>query len=83
MSSLSIEIVGICATLMILLSMLFVTTTVKGSIIMRILNLIGSVIFVVYGILLPAISTAVLNSGLVIINSVHLIKLLIDNRKQK
>lgn len=83
MSSLSIEIVGICATLMILLSMLFVTTTVRGSIIMRILNLIGSVIFVVYGILLPAISTAVLNGGLVIINSVHLIKLLIDNRKQK
>lgn len=81
MSSLVIEIIGITATLLILASMLFVTTTVKGSIIMRILNLIGSAIFVVYGILLPAISTAILNGGLVIVNTIHLIKLLKDNKK--
>lgn len=81
MSSLVIEIIGITATLLILASMLFVTTTVKGSIIMRILNLIGSAIFVVYGILLPAISTAILNGGLVVVNTIHLIKLLKDNKK--
>lgn len=83
MSSLVIEIIGITATLLILASMLFVTTTVKGSIIMRILNLIGSAIFVVYGILLPAISTAILNGGLVIVNTIHLIKLLKDNKKNR
>lgn len=48
---------------------------------MRILNLIGSAVFVLYGILLPAISTAILNLGLVIVNAYHLIILLKENKK--
>lgn len=62
-----IELIGIIATLFILTSMLFKTNTTKGAIIMRSINLVGSAIFVVYGSLLPAISTAILNAGLVII----------------
>ena len=83
MDPIAIEIIGIISTLFILTSMLFKTTSVKGSIIMRILNLLGSIIFVVYGCLLPAISTAILNGALVIINSIHLITLLIENKKTK
>lgn len=49
---------------------------------MRVLNLIGSVMFIVYGVLLPAISTAILNAGLVIVNTVHLVVLL-KTEKQK
>ena len=71
-----IELVGIVATLFILTSMLFKTNTTKGAIIMRSINLVGSAIFVVYGALLPAISTAILNAGLVLINGFHLIRLL-------
>ena len=76
-----IEAVGIVATVFILFSMVFKTTSVKGSIIMRVLNLIGSVVFVVYGILLPALSTAILNGGLILINGYHLIILIKNNKK--
>lgn len=82
MNPIVIELVGIASTLLILVSMLFKTTTLKGSIFMRVLNLAGSVIFVVYGCLLPAISTAVLNAGLVIINAYHLALLIKDNKKE-
>ena len=82
MSPLAIEIIGIVSTLFILTSMLFKTTTLKGSLIMRILNLTGSAVFVVYGCLLPAISMAILNAALVIINSFHLILLLKEKTKE-
>ena len=82
MNPVVIELVGIVSTLLILTSMLFKTTTLKGSIFMRVLNLTGSVVFVVYGCLLPAISTAVLNAGLGIINAYHLALLLRDAKKQ-
>lgn len=77
-----IEIVGICATLFILISMTFKTTSLKGSICMRVLNIVGSVAFVFYGSFLPAISTAILNAGLVIINTYHLVMLILEYKKQ-
>ena len=76
MNPLVIEIIGIVSTVFILVSMLFKTTTLKGSIFMRALNMTGSIIFVVYGCLLPAISTAVLNGALAIVNFVYLILLI-------
>ena len=78
-----IEIIGIVATLFILVSMSFKTTTLKASIWMRITNIVGSVVFVVYGCLLPAISTAILNGVLVFVNSYHLIVLIKANKKTK
>ena len=78
-----IEIIGIIATLFILVSMSFKTTTLKAGIWMRITNIIGSVVFVVYGCLLPAISTAILNGVLVFVNTYHLIVLIKSNKKTK
>ena len=78
----AVEIIGIVATVIILVSMAFNTTTLKGDIIMRVTNLVGSLIFAVYGILLPAISTAVLNSALVFVNIYHLIILTKEKKKQ-
>lgn len=75
------EIIGICATLFILVSMLFPTSSYKGSFWLRILNLVGSAIFVVYGVLLPTISTAVLNGCLIIINAYHFTKLVVNHKK--
>ena len=80
MNPIIIEIIGIVGTLLILASMMFNTSTLKGDIRMRILNLIGSGIFTVYGILVPAISTADLNGALVIVNTYHLIKLVKQNK---
>ena len=77
-----VGIVGICATLFILASMSFKTTTLKSSIIMRVLNIIGSVAFVFYGAFLPAISTAILNACLVVVNTYHLVMLIIEYKKQ-
>ena len=77
------ESIGIIATVLILFSMLFKTTTLKGDIRMRVLNLLGSLIFTVYGCLLPAISTALLNGLLIIINIYHLISLLKEQKKQE
>ena len=82
MSDLVIELIGISATLLILFSMLFKTTSLKGDIRMRILNLIGSIIFTIYGCLLPAISTAILNGILIIVNTYHLISLLKEKKNQ-
>lgn len=78
-----VEIIGIVATVFILVSMCFKTLTFRGSLCMRILNVVGSAIFVVYGCLLPAISTAVLNAGLIIVNVYHIIKLVIEHNKTK
>ena len=77
-----IEIIGIISTLLILASMSFKTTSFKGNFWMRLLNIIGSVSFVIYGSLLPAYSTAILNAVLVFVNTYHLI-VLIKEEKQK
>ena len=82
MSPLAIELIGIASTVLILFSMLFKTTTLKGDIRMRALNLAGSAVFVVYGCLLPAISTAILNGALVIVNIYHLVTLIKESKKQ-
>jgi len=81
MNTILIETIGICSTIILLISMLFKTTTVKGSIIMRTLNMLGSIIFIIYGCLLPAISTIVLNSALIIIHSYHLVILVKEYKK--
>lgn len=77
-----VEVIGIVSTLFILVSMSINTQSYKGDVWMRIINLIGSAIFIVYGALLPAISTAVLNGCLVFVNSYHLWKLVSDHKKE-
>lgn len=60
--------------MLIVVSMLFKTTSFKGTISMRIINGIGSIFFVVYGFSLPAIATGISNSLLLIINIYYIIK---------
>lgn len=75
-----IEVIGILATIFIIISMSCKTTSIKSSIIMRITNIIGSIIFIIYGILLPALSTAILNGLVTIVNIYHLVILIKDSR---
>ena len=77
-----IEAIGIIAAILILISTIFPTMSFKGSMWLRCVNIVGSAVFVVYGILLPAIATAIANAGIIIVNIVH-ICLLIKNKKER
>lgn len=76
-----IEIISILASLLVLISMLVKTTNFKGTIFMRIFNTIGSVVFVYYGTarILPAV--ILMNSLIVIINIIYIIKETKDHKK--
>lgn len=77
------EIVGISGSILIAISMVFKTTTDKGVMYLRIFNLLGSIVFVVYGLMLPAYSTIVLNCICVVLNIVGLVKIIQKIRKEK
>ena len=76
-----IEIVGIIASLFVVISMCFKTTLFKGTIIMRSINGVGCIVFIVYGALLPAIATLITNICAFIINIFYLVKEVRDHYK--
>ncbi len=63
------EIIGISGTIFVLLS--FLMKDLKK---VRIINIIGAMLFVIYGVLINAISTWLLNGILIIIHIFYLIK---------
>jgi hypothetical protein len=63
------EIIGLLGTLFVLLS--FLMKDLKK---VRIINIIGAVLFVVYGVLINAYSTWILNGVLIIIHIIFLVK---------
>ena len=67
------EVVGIIGSILVVISMMFKTTTDKGVLLLRIFNLMGSIVFVVYGVLLPAYSTVVLNLICVVLNTIGIV----------
>lgn len=77
------EIVGISGSILIAISMVFKTTTDKGVMYLRIFNLLGSIVFVVYGFMLPAYSTIVLNCVCVVLNIVGLVRIIQKIRKER
>lgn len=77
-----IEIVGVIASILILISMCFNSSSYKGSLLLRIFNLIGSIILTVYGSLIQAFSVVFLNGILVLVNIYYLIDLIVKNYKK-
>lgn len=75
------EIVGMTGSILVAISMMCKTTTDRGVMWLRIFNLIGSLIFVVYGIMLPAYSTIILNCICVVLNAVGLINIIKKMRR--
>lgn len=63
------ELIGIAGTLFVLLS--FLMKDLKK---VRIINIIGATLFVIYGLLIGALSTWLLNGILIIVHIVYLIK---------
>jgi hypothetical protein len=72
-----IEILGNVATCFVLLSFLMRRVTV-----IRIINIIGSAGFIVYGVLLGALSVWILNSALIAIHIFYLIFVRGEKRKK-
>lgn len=77
------ELVGMSGSVLIAISMMFKTTTDKGVKLLRIFNLLGSIVFVIYGIMLPAYSTIILNAVCVVLNVVGLVKICQKIKKEK
>ena len=71
-----IEFIGILAGIMLFISLISPCTSIKANIIMRSLNAAGSALFVLYGFLIPAYSTAILNISMIFLNIFNLIKLI-------
>ena len=71
-----VALVGLLASLIVLISMCFNTRTQHGELLMRVLNLIGSVISVIYGIVLGPVGFGViiLNAPLIFINLFYVFK---------
>ena len=72
------EWLGLLASAFILVS--FLTTNQTRT---RLINMVGCVIFVVYGFLLPAYSTAFMNGALFIVHVVYLTKDFLKAKKAK
>ncbi len=72
------EWLGIIASAFVLVSFLFSKQTVT-----RIINMCGCVAFVIYGLLLPAYSTAFMNAALIIVHIVFLTKDYLARRKAR
>ena len=64
-----VEALGILATIFVLISFLFNNT--KN---IRIVNIVGAILFVVYGLLLGAFSVWLLNGALIAIHIYYLLK---------
>ena len=77
-----LEVIGLIAAIIIVFSMIFKTTTFRGTILMRILNGLGSVFFIIYGFALSAYGTAICNCCLFLINIYYLFKEIKDNKNR-
>lgn len=63
------ELIGLAGTLFVLLSFLMKDLTK-----VRIINIVGALLFVIYGICINAWSTWILNAILIIIHIIYLVK---------
>ena len=68
-----IEILGIIASILIVLSALSKTTTFTGTIWLRSMNIVGSVAFILYGYFVNAFATMLCNVVMLIISIIYLI----------
>lgn len=76
-----VELLGIVSSVIILLSTLCKTNTYKSALTLRILNLIGSLLFTIYGILKPSLSIIMLDGLAIFINGYHIYRLKKDYNK--
>ena len=72
------EWLGIVASAIVLISFL-----TSNQIKTRLINMAGCIAFVVYGLILPAYSTAFMNGALLVVHVVFLVKYFLNRKKEK
>ena len=72
------EWLGLVASALVLVSFLM-TNQIKT----RLINMVGCIAFVVYGLLLPSYSTAIMNFGVFVVHIVFITKHFVKLRKEK
>lgn len=72
-----VEALGLTATGIVLLSFLL-----KGEKYIRLVNIIGAVLFVIYGYFITSLSNMILNSALVAVHLYRIFKINIEERKE-
>lgn len=76
MSETAIQVIGYVASAVIVLSLCFPTHTRKSTLMLRIVNMIGSALFMTFGLLTPDnIPTAVLNGATIVVDIVQIVLL--------
>lgn len=71
-----VAIIGLLASIIVLVSMCFNTRTCNGELAMRIINLVGSILSMIYGVLLgpDGFGMLILNTPLVFVNFFYIVK---------
>lgn len=85
------DFTGIIASIFIVFSMVFKTTTFKGTICMRVINSVGSAFFIIYGFWpdserflgVNAFASGLANSILFLLNIFYIFKECKDYKKEK
>lgn len=85
------DVLGLIAAVLIVASMVFKTTTFKGTILMRIINALGSVFFIIYGFWpqedaflgVFAFATGIANAALFLLNIFYIYKETKDHNIKK
>ena len=75
-----IEIMGFVATALLIISMAYNCKDKKHIVIMRALNALAALLFVIYSIFLSAYSTIFSNLIILVIDIIYIIKLLINKK---
>lgn len=83
MSRQEIEIIGMLASAVVLVSMLAKTMSYRGTMFMRIINTLGCFIFIFYGLLLPSFASVLMNSIICVVNIVYIIREYRNQHKNK
>lgn len=68
------ESFGLIGSLLVIFSMMIKSNTPKRNIQMRVINAIACLFLVIYGCLVPAYSTAILNSFCFLVHIYHIIR---------
>lgn len=66
----NVEILGLLATLLVVASFLF-----QSVVLIRVVNMIGAVLFVAYGLLIHSPSVAIVNTVVIVVQVFQLVKL--------
>lgn len=71
-----IEAIGVLASVLVLVSFLF-----NNTIAIRMVNVLGAAMFVVYGMAIGAFSVWFLNGGLVMVHLFHIVRMMRNARR--